>query len=959
MRDILKYSLVLFTAWMTLSGCQKFTEPEPYQRADMESNMTLKDFKALYAGTPVEFADTTSIVLEGKIISSDRSGNLYRTLYIEDSTAGIEVKIGKTGLYNDYKMGQTLYIQPRGLCLGDYNGVLQIGLKSYDSEYETTWIDVQTIIDRTVFRGDAGEPLPPTDIMSKSQITDAMLCRYVRIMGFTYQGGDNGLQTWAVSDDQGRTVVRFSFLECLDALCLVSTHGNRCYIAVTIFHNNLAEVLLGLCLTTSCELRNGSSLGGLGGLTTSVGVNFCIENENVDIQIVSHDMIKSAVANIICPAIATDDPYGLGDEVSLHFEQNFDIFVGRSFNILDEGVYNSTLCISVITCCDISLEVCCKSIFNLVHVLFHCLEDLAGLVGLCNSHTEAVFSIIFEQGVSPCNTVAILVRNKWCGRCSRAVDHGAACCVGNEHILTEQLGSQSVVWSFTASWAAAGYFEVRHQEGCTSNCVLVAILSLVFCFLVEVISKRFCTFCFNDVNCRKSLCRTCIDTYTTAYAVHRRELDSVNESIFLGTLISRCWFLDCPFNIAFLGNGFSLGSFFLVQQEWTDCCMRADECALTTFNALGSIPCWNHSSDVSLFLESNVFRNRTIDDIWLHEVRNLHIITTEGIDNLNVCIEVIITCQFEQCTLNREVAPFWLDCNFNKTFRTLIDSCAVVVNNIITLTSICLAGRILHEFYCCAVRHDLLIELEESTLQDCVCMTTHVCFLSKLVSIDDEELSMMISKTLQHSVRQSVFNFISGHCCIQEECTAILEVADHVELECIGFKRAGDEVCLIDVVRRMNRALTKSQMASCNAASLLGVICEVCLRIEISIVTDDLDSGLVSTDCTIGTKTIEQAGCIVSINLDINRFKGEVCNIIFDTDCELFLRFILLEFFKDSIDIGWVCVLGRKTITTTDECDVLVVAECIFNIKEQWFTWTNFLCTVKNSNLLSCSRNSF
>lgn len=201
MRDILKYSLVLFTAWMTLSGCQKFTEPEPYQRADMESNMTLKDFKALYAGTPVEFADTTSIVLEGKIISSDRSGNLYRTLYIEDSTAGIEVKIGKTGLYNDYKMGQTLYIQPRGLCLGDYNGVLQIGLKSYDSEYETTWIDVQTIIDRTVFRGDAGEPLPPTDIMSKSQITDAMLCRYVRIMGFTYQGGDNGLQTWAVSDD--------------------------------------------------------------------------------------------------------------------------------------------------------------------------------------------------------------------------------------------------------------------------------------------------------------------------------------------------------------------------------------------------------------------------------------------------------------------------------------------------------------------------------------------------------------------------------------------------------------------------------------------------------------------------------------------------------------------------------------------------------------------------------------
>ena len=168
MRDIIKYSASLLLACLALSGCQKFTEPEPYQFADMEPTMTLADFKALYTGSPTEITDA-SIVLEGKIISSDRSGNVYRTLYIEDSTAGLEVKIGKTGLYNDYKLGQTLYVKPQGLYLGTYGGSVQLGARSYEDRYETSWIDVQALIDRTIFRGEFGEPLPPTGHIRAAQ----------------------------------------------------------------------------------------------------------------------------------------------------------------------------------------------------------------------------------------------------------------------------------------------------------------------------------------------------------------------------------------------------------------------------------------------------------------------------------------------------------------------------------------------------------------------------------------------------------------------------------------------------------------------------------------------------------------------------------------------------------------------------------------------------------------------
>ena len=140
-------------------------------------------------------------VLEGKVISSDRTGNVYRSLYIEDETAGLEVKIGKTGLYNDYKLGQTIYIKPKYLCLGAYGESVQLGAVSLEEKYETSYIDAQELINKTIIRGPYGEELSPHEITSGSMINESMVCRYVRLNNAVYQGGADGLRTWAVKQD--------------------------------------------------------------------------------------------------------------------------------------------------------------------------------------------------------------------------------------------------------------------------------------------------------------------------------------------------------------------------------------------------------------------------------------------------------------------------------------------------------------------------------------------------------------------------------------------------------------------------------------------------------------------------------------------------------------------------------------------------------------------------------------
>ena len=61
---------------------------------------------------------------------------------------------------------------------------------------------------------------------------------------------------------------------------------------------------------------------------------------------------------------------------------------------------------------------------------------------------------------------------------------------------------------------------------------------------------------------------------------------------------------------------------------------------------------------------------------------------------------------------------------------------------------------------------------------------------------------------------------------------------------------ASNEVCLGDIVRRLDSVITETKVRNGDTGSLLGVILEVCLNELVGVVTDDLDGVLVSTNCT-------------------------------------------------------------------------------------------------------------
>lgn len=175
-----------------LAGCEEFQpvftgdykNPEYKEPVAMEANMTIAELKALYQGKPVLITD--DIVIAGQVTTSDQVGNLYKSFYIQDETAGIEVKIGKNGLYNEYKLGQWVYVRCTDLTVGDYNGMIQIGYGDPTGEYETSYLEHSYLIDSHVFKGEYADPVAPV-VISADELDDPVnLGRLVTIKGLTY-----------------------------------------------------------------------------------------------------------------------------------------------------------------------------------------------------------------------------------------------------------------------------------------------------------------------------------------------------------------------------------------------------------------------------------------------------------------------------------------------------------------------------------------------------------------------------------------------------------------------------------------------------------------------------------------------------------------------------------------------------------------------------------------------------
>ncbi len=203
MKKIIKICVMLAVAVAAVGCYNDFDTPAPqkiYQDEDF-SDLTLVSIAEVkqmfldaygtleHTGDNSSWDDTKSLLIEediyikGKVQSNDEEGNVYKSLYICDQTAAIEIKLG-TGNYLKYPTGHFdpttgtmastwVYVKLKGLYLGNYRMMLSLGAGPSDSYnkcnehkfYANSNIENPAVINQHVFRGEPTELVLGEDIL--------------------------------------------------------------------------------------------------------------------------------------------------------------------------------------------------------------------------------------------------------------------------------------------------------------------------------------------------------------------------------------------------------------------------------------------------------------------------------------------------------------------------------------------------------------------------------------------------------------------------------------------------------------------------------------------------------------------------------------------------------------------------------------------------------------------------
>lgn len=113
-----------------------------------EVNTSILDLKTQYWNTERNFADTVGltpegkhVVIAGRVISCDSTGNIYKSLVIQDATAALAISLDTTKIYNYFPVGEEVVIDMTGQFLGKYNGLFQMGKpQPYQNTYEISFM---------------------------------------------------------------------------------------------------------------------------------------------------------------------------------------------------------------------------------------------------------------------------------------------------------------------------------------------------------------------------------------------------------------------------------------------------------------------------------------------------------------------------------------------------------------------------------------------------------------------------------------------------------------------------------------------------------------------------------------------------------------------------------------------------------------------------------------------------
>jgi hypothetical protein len=203
-----RFIAILIVAAAILSGCYNRHSEAPATEFAEEENTSIGALRKLCADGL--FVVESDFVCVGRVTSSDREGNFYRSIVVEDESGAVEIKLGIYNSAVQYPVGVEVALLLNNTAMQIERGVVQIGLPPHSFDETPREMESQEVIDSHIVRSSSVEPTTPLPCNIPSLEVEA--CgRFIAIEGLRYAPLEGDEETLAegyyrFADGEGNTI---------------------------------------------------------------------------------------------------------------------------------------------------------------------------------------------------------------------------------------------------------------------------------------------------------------------------------------------------------------------------------------------------------------------------------------------------------------------------------------------------------------------------------------------------------------------------------------------------------------------------------------------------------------------------------------------------------------------------------------------------------------------------------
>ena len=181
---------LLMATLLTINSCKKkFDEPPAPVDPDLTVTHTIAQLKAMHTVAGALDVINTDMIIAGTVIANDKSGNLYKNIYIQDATGALQLMLDANGLFNQFPVGRKVFVKVKGLCLSDYNNMIQLGIRAVVSGTPSIQAIASNIIGQYVIGGSVNNPVttkPVTLAQLNTDMQDPLLGTLIELTDFEF-----------------------------------------------------------------------------------------------------------------------------------------------------------------------------------------------------------------------------------------------------------------------------------------------------------------------------------------------------------------------------------------------------------------------------------------------------------------------------------------------------------------------------------------------------------------------------------------------------------------------------------------------------------------------------------------------------------------------------------------------------------------------------------------------------